>query len=128
ARRYGGIKEIFGNRVAWDIGDLMNFEALSNQWRKASRPYVNRSVAKAALQLKFLLELEIEPEASAPLTFRKQLVWKYDPVAVSSELPGDWARLIDHPLVRCRVSREAVSAKGRLQPLDLRNVQTLYAA
>ena len=128
ARRYGGIKEIFGSRVSWDIGDLMNFEALSNQWRKASRPYVNRSVAKSALQLKFLLELEVEPEAGAPLTFRKQLVWKYDSTAVSSELPGDWARLIDHPLVHCRVSRETVSAKGRLQPLDLRNVQTLYAA
>jgi len=128
ARRYGGIKEIFGSRVSWDIGDLMNFEALSNQWRKASRPYVNRSIAKAALQLKFLLELEVEPEAGAPLTFRKQLIWKCAPLAVSSELPGDWARLIDHPLVHCRVSREAVSAKGRLQPLDLRNVQTLYAA
>jgi DNA segregation ATPase FtsK/SpoIIIE, S-DNA-T family len=128
ARRYRGIKGIFGNRVSWDIGDLLNFETLSEQWRKASKPYVNRSVARSALQLKFLLELDVELSTGGSLTFHKQLLWKYDPIAMASELPGDWARITDHPLVYCRVSREPVSAKGRLQSLDMRNVQTLYAA
>ena len=42
ARRYRGIRALFGNRVSWEIGDLMNFEALSDQWRKASKPVVTK--------------------------------------------------------------------------------------
>ncbi|MBX3319176.1 MAG: DNA translocase FtsK [Nitrospira sp.] len=128
ARRYRGLKALFGNRASWDIGDLMNFEALSDQWRKAAKPYVNRSVAKSALQLKFLLELEVELSTGSIETYFKQLVWTYDPNAIASEFPNDWRRLADHPLVFCRVNREPVSAKGRFQSLDLRNVRTLYAA
>src|SRR6266446_3292753 len=128
AHRYRGVKEVFGNKVFWDIGDLMNFKALSNLWRQASKPYVNRSTAKSALQLKFLLELEVELSTGVAETYHKQLVWKYAPIAIASEFPGDWARLSERPLVYCRVSREPMSSKGRPQSLDLRNVQTLYAA
>lgn len=128
ARRYRGLRELLGNRVSWDVGDLMNFEVLSDQWRKASRPYVNRSAAKSALQLKFLLELELELSTGTTETCFKQLVWAYDPDAMASEFPGDWSRLVEHPLVYCRVSREPVSAKGSLQSLDLRNVRTLSPA
>lgn len=127
-QRYGGLKELFGNRVTWDIGDLMSFEALSAEWRKASKPYVNRSVAKSALQLKFLLELEVELSPGTTETFHKQLLWVYAPNAVASEFPSDWARLAEHPLVCCHVNREPVSGKGRFQSLDLRNVRTLYPA
>lgn len=128
ARRYRGLKALFGNRVSWDVGDLMNFEALSNQWRKATKPYVNRSVAKSALQLKFLLELEVELSTGATETYFKQLVWNYDPNAIANELANDWRRLAEHPLVFCRVNREPVSGKGHFQSLDLRNVRTLYPA
>ncbi len=128
AHRYCGLKALLGNRVSWDIGDLMNFEALSTQWRKATKPYVNRSFAKSALQLKFLLELEVELSTGATETYFKQLVWKYDPNAITSEFYKDWLRLTEHPLVFCRVNREPVSGKGRFQSLDLRNVRTLYAA
>lgn len=127
-RRYRGLKTLFGSRVSWDIGDLMNFEALSDQWHKASKPYVNRSVAKSALQLKFLLELEVELSTGTTETYFKQLIWTYDPNAIASEFPGDWARLAEHPLVYCSVNREPVSGKGRFQSLDLRNVRTLYPA
>lgn len=127
-RRYRGLRGLFGNRVTWDIGDLMSFEALSEQWRKASKPYVNRSVAKSALQLKFLLELEVELSPGTTETFHKQLVWLYPPNAVASEFPGDWTRLAGHPQVYCHVNREPVSTKGRFQSLDLRNVRTLYPA
>jgi DNA segregation ATPase FtsK/SpoIIIE, S-DNA-T family len=127
-RRYRGLKTLFGNRVSWDVGELINFEALSDQWRKAAKPYVNRSTARAALQLKFLLELEVGLSTGTTETYFKQLVWTYDPNAIASEFPGDWSRLAEHPLVYCRVNREPVSAKGHCQSLDLRNVRTLYAA
>jgi len=127
ACRYRDLKGLLGNRVSWDTGDLMNFDALSDQWRKASKG-VNRSAAKSALQLKFLLELEVELSTGATETRFKQLIWKYNPNAIASEFAHDWARLAEHPLVYCRVNREPVNGKGRFQSLDLRNVRTLYAA
>jgi S-DNA-T family DNA segregation ATPase FtsK/SpoIIIE len=128
ARRYRGFKALFGSRVSWDLGELLNFEQLSELWKAAQKPFVNRSVSKSALQLKFLLELEVELSTGATETVFKQLVWTYDPNAVASEFPGDWVRLVQHPLVGCRVNREPVSGKGRYQSLDLRNVRTLYPA
>jgi S-DNA-T family DNA segregation ATPase FtsK/SpoIIIE len=128
AQRYRGVKELFGNRVSWDVGELMKFEGLDKQWRGATKPYVNRSVAKSALQLKFLLELEVELTTGATETYSKQLVWRYDTNAIAGEFAEDWLRLIEHPLVQCRVNREPVSGKGRFQSLDLRNVHTLYPA
>ena len=128
ARRYQGLKALFGNRVSWDVGDLMSFAALIDQWRKATRPYVNRSVAKPALQLKFVLELDVELTTGTTETYFKQLVWKYDPNAIASEFSADWLRLAEHPLIYCRVNREPVSGKGRYQSLDLRNIRTLYPA
>ncbi|MBI4027034.1 MAG: DNA translocase FtsK [Verrucomicrobia bacterium] len=106
----------------------MNFEVLRELWRKATKPYVNRSIAKSALQLKFLLELEVELSTGTTETYFKQLVWTYDPNAIANEFSTDWSRLAEHPLVYCRVNREPVSGKGRYQSLDLRNVRTLYPA
>jgi DNA segregation ATPase FtsK/SpoIIIE, S-DNA-T family len=128
ARRYRGLKALFGNRVTWDLGDLLNFELLNERWRNAQKPFVNRSGAKSALQLKFLLELEVELSTGATETFFKQLIWTYDPNAIAREFPEDWSRLVQHPLVCCRVNREPVSGKGRYQSLDLANVRTLYPA
>lgn len=128
AQRYRGLRELFGKKVSWDLGDLMNFAALSDLWRKASKPYVNRSASKAALQLKFYLELEVETSTGTVDTRVKQLIWSYDPDSIAAELPGDWSRLAQHPLVSSRVSREPVSGKGRFQSLDLRNIKTLYPA
>ena len=128
ALRYGGLPALFGNRVSWDVGDLMNFADLSTQWREGSKPFVNISLAKPALQLKFTVELEIETSAGTPETSFKQIVWKFDPNGVASEFSSDWNRLQQQPLRKCRVSREPVSNKGRYQSLDLRNIRTLYPA
>jgi DNA segregation ATPase FtsK/SpoIIIE, S-DNA-T family len=127
-RRYRGLRELFGKRVSWDLGELMNFATLSDSWRKSTKAYVNRSTAKAALQLKFYLELEVETSTGNTDTRVKQLVWSYDPNSIAAEFPGDWSRLAEHPLVRSRVSREPISGKGRFQSLDLRNIKTLYPA
>lgn len=128
ARRYSGLKALFGSRVSWEVGELMNFEVLADQWRRGTKPFRNASTAKAAVQLKFLIELEVELSTGATETYFKQLVWAFDPNSIASELPSDWQRLAEHPLVFCRVNREPVSGKGRYQSLDLRNVRTLYPA
>lgn len=128
ARRYRGLKSLLGNRVSWDVGDLMNFDVLADQWQRASKAFRNRSAAKAALQLKFLIELEVELTTGTSETYFKQLVWMFDPNCIASEFAGDWLRLAEHPLMLCRVNREPVSGKGRFQSLDLRNVRTLSPA
>lgn len=128
ANRYRGLKTLFGPRVSWDCGELMNFAEVSDLWKNAAKPFVNRSGAKSALQIKFLLELEVQLSTGSTEIFFKQLVWIYDPNAIASEFPGDWSRLAQNPLVGCRVNREPVSGKGRYQSLDLRSVRTLYPA
>jgi len=124
--RYRGLKQMFGNRVSWDLGELPHFEKLSETWKAASKPFVNRSVSKAALQLKFTLELEVELSTGNTETYSKQLIWICNPNTTACEFPSDWSRLTEHPLVRCRVNREPVSGKGRYQSIDLKNVRTLY--
>ena len=126
SKRYRGLKQMFGNRVNWDFGELPHFEKLSQIWRAASKPFVNRSGSKSALQLKFTLELEVELSTGNTETYSKQLIWIYNPNTAACELPADWSRLTEHPLVRCRVNREPVSGKGRYQSIDLKNVRTLY--
>src|ERR1700693_89057 len=126
--RYRGLNTLFGKQVTWDVGELMNFEHLPNQWRTPPKYSPNRSGSKSSLQLKFRLELEVTLSTGTIERFFKQLVWKYNPNSIASEFPSDLKRLTQHPLVYCRVNREPVSVKGRFQSLDLRDVRTLYPA
>lgn len=124
ARRYAGVKALFGDRVSWSVGQLFDFPALVDDWKAQGKAPLNRSAAKAALQLKFVLELEVELPTGSVQSYMTQLIWKYNPNNVTSQFYEDWSRLIEHPLVVCRANREAVSAKGTLQTVDLSNVKT----
>lgn len=125
AFRYKGLPNLLGRACNWEVGDLMEFPALDAQWRAAGRPFVNRSVAKGALQLKFYLELEVTLPQGTIDTFTKQLIWKFDPSAVSSELRADWLRLVKNPFLRCSATREVVNSKGKIQTVDLRDSRSL---
>ncbi len=127
AFRYRGLKELLGRTVSWDLGKLFEFPELDITWGAASKPFRNRSVAKAALQIKFYLELEVKLSNGTTESYAKQLIWKFNPGAISSELCSDWERLKENPLVRCEVQRDSVSGKGRFQSIDLKDVQTLLA-
>lgn len=124
ARRYAGIKALFGERVFWSVGQLFDFPALVDTWRSQTKQEINHSVAKAALQLKFVLELEVELPTGGLQSYMTQLIWKYNPNNVTSQFYEDWSRLIEHPIVVCRANREAVSSKGTLQTVDLSSVKT----
>ena len=123
--RYRGLKELLGRSVSWDVGKLFSFQELDELWIKASKPFRNRSVAKAALQIKFYLELDVKLSQGISVSYSKQLVWRFNPNAISSEFYPDWERLVKNPLIRCEAQRELVSGKGRFQSIDLENVQTL---
>jgi hypothetical protein len=60
ARRYAGVKALFGDRVTWNVGQLFDFPKLMAECVRNSRAPLNRSTAKAAIQLKFVLEFEVD--------------------------------------------------------------------
>ncbi len=128
ARRYAGAKALFGDRVTWNVGQLFDFPKLVAEWVHRGKAPLNRSTAKAAIQLKFILELEVEASTGGTQSYSTQLLWKYNPNAVSSRFVDDWDRLGEHPLVHCRANQEPVSTKGTLQTVDLANVKTFVPA
>ncbi len=134
AQRYAGLRAVLGEHVSWNVGQLFEFPALVESWIAAGKTAasgktsLNRSTARAALQLKFVLELEVELAIGGSKAYSTQLVWKFNPNTVVSQFYDDWARLEEHPLVFCRAAREAISAKGRFQTVDLSNVRTFLPA
>ena len=123
AKRYKGLAALFGSDVSWDVGQLFQFPQLVEEWNKKKQK-LNRSMARAALQLKSLIELEVEQGTGSIQTFSTQLIWKFNPNSVTSQFTDDWSRLEDHPLVFCRANRELISGKGRFPTVDLSNVKT----
>jgi S-DNA-T family DNA segregation ATPase FtsK/SpoIIIE len=128
ARRYSGAKALFSDRVTWNVGQLFEFPKLVAEWASKKKTTLNRSTAKAALQLKFILELEVEVLTGGTQSYSTQLLWKFDPNAVPSQLVDDWDRLAEHPLVHCKALQEPVSTKGTLQTVNLANVKTFVPA
>lgn len=127
ATRYGGMKNLFSRRVAWDVGHLLDFPSLINEWR-ANKIKLNDSGAKAALQLKFVLELEAKFENGGTQKYSTQMLWKFNPNTVAGEFAEDWRRLAVHPFVRCSASRDPINNKGQFQTVDLSNVKTFVPA
>src|SRR5207253_9407685 len=79
ALRYAGVKALFGDRVSWSVGQLFDFPALVEDWKTQGKVTLNRSAAKAALQLKFVLELEVEISTGGVQSYMTQLIWKFNP-------------------------------------------------
>lgn len=123
--RYKGLKGLFGKNVRWETGKLFDFPDLVQEWRRSPKNSLNHSNAKAALQLKFTLELEVQLPNGGSDLYATQLIWKFEPNKVTSEFALDWKRLTNQPLVYCTASREPVSAKGQFQAVNLYDVRTL---
>lgn len=123
ASRYAGLKPLLGKQVKWDVGKLFEFSNLIEEWRNTKKTRLNRSQAKKALQLKFILEVESKTEGGTENS-STQLIWQFEPNTVSSEFVSDWGRLQKHPLVRCQTDLDPISSKGLYQAVDLSNVKT----
>lgn len=128
ARRYAGLRSLLGSRVSWNVGQLFEFPKLVDTWLAQARAPLTRSTAKTALQLKFVLELEVDPATGGTQSYTTQLVWKFNPNTVSAGFCGDWARLEEHPLVLCHAGLDSAGSKGGLQTVDLANVRTFVPA
>ena len=128
AHRYAGLNRLFGRLVQWEVGDLFDFPNLVEGWREKGGKNLNRSVARAALQLKFTLELETETDTGDIQTCSAQLVWQYEPRSADCQLSDDWERLAQHPFLACRATREFAGAKAKTRTVDLSDVKTFVPA
>ena len=124
AARYRGLQSLLGPNVRWEVGQLFEFEEVVKEW-KSKGTKLNHSSARDALQLKFVLSMEVDLVKGGTDSYYAQLVWKFKPNEVISEFVSDWSRLRNHPLVYCRVSRKAQGSKGQVQMVDLSNAQSL---
>ena len=128
AHRYSGLRRLFGRRVTWEVGDLFDFPKLVEGWREKGGRNFNRSVAKAALQLKFTLELETETDTGDIQTCSAQLVWQYEPSSAACQLTDDWQRLTHRPFLACYAAREFAGAKAKARTVDLSDIKTFVPA
>ena len=127
AHRYAGLQRLFDARVTWDVGDLFGFKELVEGWR-AARTALNRSASKTANQLRFVLELDTVTPEGGLQSCSAQLVWRYEAGTVASQLADDWARLVRHPMLACRATREFAGGRARAGTIDLSDVRTFVPA
>jgi len=127
AQRYKGLPALFGPRVTWKPTTLFDDAAtdLSAQQKKKGRAAERTSTAKAANQVKFTVTLQAQGGDEAE---KIQLVWHFNSNAITSAFAADWEHLGRHPFAPATVTCETVSAKGRLQSIALRDVQTFVPA
>ena len=129
ALRYAGLQRLLGADVELDLGHLLTFPELVETWRRDKVKGVpNRSTAKAAYQLRFQLDFETEAATGSTQTTSTQLVWRYDPKAISSQFVDDWSRLESHPFTFGRTAREPAVPGRRAGSIDLGDVRTLVPA
>ncbi len=124
--RYAGLQKLLGSGVTIEFGSLMDYPAVLQGWRDSKdKSAANRSVAKAALQLRFQLELETIDFDGGTSIASAQLIWKYRADVISSQLADDWERLSQHPFVALRCGREPGTSGRRPGSIDLSDVRTL---
>lgn len=129
ALRYAGLQRLLGSDVELDLGHLLNFPELVETWRRDKvKGLPNRSTSKAAYQLRFQLDFEAEAVTGSAQTTSTQMIWRFDPKAISSQLVDDWARLETHPFTTGRTAREPAVPGQRAGSIDLGDVRTLVPA
>lgn len=123
--RYRGLPEVISKGVQWNLMRLFQYDEIYEDEKKRLgkkfRP--NRSSSMAANQIKFNVDLNVEEDGERE-EYAVQVIWSFNPDSVCSELAGDLMRLSKHPFLRSEVTCESVSVKGRMQNIDLSNVQT----
>ncbi|RWJ04466.1 MAG: DNA translocase FtsK [Mesorhizobium sp.] len=129
SHRYAGLQKLLGTGVSIEFGALMDYPTVLRGWQDSKdKSAINRSVAKSALQLRFQLELETTDFEGGTSTASAQLIWKYRPDGISSQLTDDWERLSEHAFVALRCGREPGTAGRRPGSIDLSDVKTLVPA
>lgn len=126
--RYRGLEKLTQPFINWDAGWLFKYDELVEQEKQKKKNNLSESIAKAATEIKFYVDLSVGTEGSANYEkAQTQIIWRCNPNAIGLELNDDLTRLSakDKPLQLGTVSRELSNKKGRLQGLALADVGTL---
>jgi len=139
---YRGLRGLMGSKVDWrvtkmttaDLPDpLFDFDKFIAKEReiaesrsKKFKPFTG--LGRAALQIKFDVEL-IKVVGGVETRINKtQLVWSYKPGAVGLSMVADMRRLLEKGAVGCtEVHRRLVSKKGGVQNVSLLDTNSLEA-
>lgn len=119
--RYRGLKTLLGSAVSWDPSHV--FDRTDQGVDEEAPARRNTSASRNANQMKMTVSLTIQVGRREE-EFSTQVIWTFNPNSISSECASDWSRLAKQPFLASRVGREPVSAKGKLQTIDLHDVST----
>ncbi len=123
--RYKGLERLTYPNIIWDVHWLFKYEELLEEVKNKPKYKKNTSVSKNATQIKFYVELEYDDESNP--SHQVQVIWKGDPNKIGLELKNDLERIEKNPFPLCRVSKNPISKKGKLQGISLNDVGTLHA-
>lgn len=139
---YRGLRGLMGSKVDWrvtkmttaDLPDpLFDFDKfiakereIAESRNKKFKPFTG--LGRAAMQIKFDVEL-IKVVGGAETRINKtQLVWIYKPGAIGLSMVADMRRLLEKGAVGCtEVHRRLVSKKGGVQNVSLLDTNSLEA-
>ncbi|MCM3665841.1 FtsK/SpoIIIE domain-containing protein [Mesobacillus subterraneus] len=123
--RYKGLDRLTHPNIIWDVHWLFKYDELLEDAKNKPKYRKNISVSQNSIQIKFYVELEYENDMYP--SHQVQLIWKGDPNKIGLELRNDLFRLDKKPFPLCRVSKNPISKKGKLQGISLNDVGTLHA-
>ncbi|AVS72116.1 DNA translocase FtsK [Paracidovorax avenae] len=139
---YRGLRGLMGSKVDWkvtkmttaDLPDpLFDFERFIAKEREIAESRNKKfkpvtGFGRAAMQIKFDVEL-IKLSGGVETKINKtQLVWVYKPGSIGMSMVADMRRLMDKGAVGCtEVHRRLVSKKGGVQNVSLLDTSTLEA-
>ncbi|SEP61936.1 DNA segregation ATPase FtsK/SpoIIIE, S-DNA-T family [Virgibacillus subterraneus] len=123
--KYKGLERLTHPNIIWDVHWLFKYEELLEDVKNKPKYKKNNSVSRNATQIKFYVELEYDDESNP--SHQVQVIWKGDPNKIGLELRNDLERIEKNAFPLCRVSRNPISKKGKLQGISLNDVGTLHA-
>lgn len=139
---YRGLRALMGSKVDWrvtkmttaDLPDpLFDFDKyiarereIAESRNKKFKPFTG--IGRAAMQIKFDVELLKVVGGAEPRINKTQLVWIYKPGAIGLSMVADMRRLFEKGAVGCtEVHRRLVSKKGGVQNVSLLDTNSLEA-
>lgn len=129
-KNYKGLPQLMPRGVEWDVGELFNFEEILKDWKVQKKTKnINKSKAKSATQIKFYIDYEIAQNDLVSITKNsKQFIWKFNLETIPVEFADDINRICKYPFLKASAYRDVINGKGKVQSLDLYNIQTLHAS
>lgn len=125
---YKGLEKLTNDYIEWDTNYLFKYDELVKEWKQDKNNKKTISTAKAALQIKFDIELSYEDFQGKIQKNKVNLTWYGKPLAIGMELHKDLSRLGLNPFSYSTITQDPINKKGKLQSLSLDDIGTFQPA